>query len=288
MTVATALVLLAAALPLGWWWSSRRTVAAPSCGRCGHDVRTATGDRCPECGAELLDVGMLTPAMGRTAIPRRRIAVACVLWLAVATGVATAAGHVLASADDGRRLERRLTLTGPASGAYASVSIEGDQIERGGRLRFTAHCLRIRWNDGRRSRPLRVRPAARDAAGPGNGPLLGDPIVTEEELALETVLDWGRRIGLDPSDPVLRTELTDIHRVATTSLRTDGVVGVPTPGFAGTGQVSAGLHPDRSRATRLLAGGTGVVTAVLGATFIARRHRAQVTARRAAARTHLG
>ena len=57
----------------------------PACGRCGYDVTATVGhsDRCPECGALFIEVGIVPPA-GPTA-ERRATSKVVVVVLVVAT-----------------------------------------------------------------------------------------------------------------------------------------------------------------------------------------------------------
>ena len=55
----------------------RSKVRSPSCGACGYDVAGLDGLRCPECGADLRTVGIITPDMTRRLSPRTRT---CLLY----------------------------------------------------------------------------------------------------------------------------------------------------------------------------------------------------------------
>lgn len=43
----------------------RATPADPQCGKCGYIVRGVPSLRCPECGADLREVGIVAAARGR-------------------------------------------------------------------------------------------------------------------------------------------------------------------------------------------------------------------------------
>lgn len=44
---------------------ARRRVRTPSCGKCHYEIATLGSGRCPECGSNLLEVGVVTPRMDR-------------------------------------------------------------------------------------------------------------------------------------------------------------------------------------------------------------------------------
>lgn len=61
--------------------------AYPSCGRCAYDVSGSIGnvDRCPECGASFLEVGVRPP--GRAPIQRRTMLIVVMVLTVVAGGM---------------------------------------------------------------------------------------------------------------------------------------------------------------------------------------------------------
>ena len=62
MVVFAAMVGLAV-VTVVWWWRTRRGQAAamPLCGQCGYCVRGVPTFTCPECGADLREVGIVGP-----------------------------------------------------------------------------------------------------------------------------------------------------------------------------------------------------------------------------------
>jgi len=69
LTLVIALILLAGVGLLAATWrrrkGGRRQVPQPSCGNCGYPVRGLESFTCPECGSDLREVGIATPAMRR-------------------------------------------------------------------------------------------------------------------------------------------------------------------------------------------------------------------------------
>src|SRR5690606_10574756 len=140
------LVLLAAPLALLWLplalWrligNVRGKPARPCCARCGYPTTEHASVRCPECGADLLREGVLTPAM------RVRSAGGVLLVVGAWTiilGVATSTLMSWAAFAMPVRMEARVNVSGaPASGQYAKYTLRGTAETVNG-LQDTARAL---------------------------------------------------------------------------------------------------------------------------------------------------
>lgn len=64
----------------------RKAVRVPSCGACGYAVAGLDALRCPECGADLREVGIATP--GNTSSPFLRVFAYGTIWTIVMIGIA--------------------------------------------------------------------------------------------------------------------------------------------------------------------------------------------------------
>jgi len=140
------LVLLAAPLALLWLplalWrligNVRGKPARPCCARCRYPTTEHASVRCPECGADLLREGVLTPAM------RVRSAGGVLLVVGAWTiilGVATSTLMSWAAFAMPVRMEARVNVSGaPASGQYTKYTLRGTAETVNG-LQDTARAL---------------------------------------------------------------------------------------------------------------------------------------------------
>lgn len=132
----------------------RRWVEEPSCGRCRYAVEGLDVMRCPECGADLEEVGVLTPGMVRPLGPRT-----CVLAWTLALPMPAFLLSLLAWAVlpstylSHSRLQ--LTPTDPAAPYQAAVI---DFVGDGSRLDrdHDRATITLTMNDGTTSRALDV------------------------------------------------------------------------------------------------------------------------------------
>jgi hypothetical protein len=119
------LLLIAVVIVIRAWTVTRHRAARsadPRCGRCGYIVRGISTLRCPECGSDLREVGIVAARGGR---PSWGPAIALgLLWSLVVFGTAS----VLAAAMQ-QMMPRWVmathvvSLSGPSSGAYRSVTV---------------------------------------------------------------------------------------------------------------------------------------------------------------------
>jgi hypothetical protein len=156
----------------------------PSCGACGYAVAGLETLRCPECGADLREAGIITPAMSK-GLPRGVLRVALlVLITAVYWPLSVRAVYWVQMSAATRTHSSVATYS--ARGGLGNVEIvtEGE----GGRPALNR--LVVRFTDGDGMRPeLVIDPDSRrfrasDTAEPSEGEL------TEADLA-----DWLQRAG---------------------------------------------------------------------------------------------
>lgn len=102
-------------------------IQSPSCGRCGYNVTGLAGERCPECGANLTEVGVRMPGDQR---PTGRV-MRAVLWTMLVGAVTMlAAPRISKMLPYPRMLTVSEMLGLPRSRAYESVAINGHAISR--------------------------------------------------------------------------------------------------------------------------------------------------------------
>ena len=52
------LAVLAVGIVIGYFWRGRRDSLTMTCGKCGYSVKGLESMTCPECGADLREVGI--------------------------------------------------------------------------------------------------------------------------------------------------------------------------------------------------------------------------------------
>jgi len=136
---ASLFVFLAAPLVLAWLplllWrllgNRRRAPAQPACARCFYPTATLTSSRCPECGADLLREGVITPAM------RVRqgggVLLAASAWT-ILVGIAALVAASWAAFAIPTPLAVKVSINGtPAAGQYRDFDLRGS-VETDGRF----------------------------------------------------------------------------------------------------------------------------------------------------------
>lgn len=198
----------------------RNTPAHPSCGRCGYAVAGLTTLRCPECGSDLREVGIRTPAAAR-ATPRAAWAILFTMLLFVAALITTG---ILSGGLPRYELTRWQTrLADPPSKTFNSIHLEAvSRHQLGGPLApvLTAHLIHL---DGRAAPTIQFDPRSDElrerAPGASRATVLGP-------LDASTVEQWFANAGLPIDDPLVRAEAVEIARqlrmlsTGSTALRT--------------------------------------------------------------------
>ena len=193
--------------------NARRRPAEPQCVRCGYPTSRLSAPRCPECGADLLREGVLTPAMRVRSGGGVFLAMAAWTLILVSTTLVFAAWVAFALPDAS---EIEADLTGePASGHYQRVEIRG---EGSGKQRafgpwssqFTRLDVVVTANDGAKHglRLTRESPSVRFRLE-GSAPQ--DPFsrVSLGEVFRELLI----RAGAPPHDPATSSETSELVNV---------------------------------------------------------------------------
>ena len=208
LAVLTGLVLVAAT----WWrrgWGRRR-VAEPSCGRCGYSVRGLASFNCPECGSDLREVGIVTPAMGRGAGPL----VWAALWTLFLPWPAMALSVLLTSTVLPRGVVTDMRRTIFVQAPYLNRTIQARMTGRG-----------VRFGQQAAAQPVPVTELTLDAGtGGGAGPMQVDlstnawryrnakrQTVSNGPFGPAAVLQWLGDMGFDTTDARIQSRAADIH-----------------------------------------------------------------------------
>jgi hypothetical protein len=197
------LVLLVGAVHMIWRAVTlpRGTRSAGACERCKYDVAELATFTCPECGADLRRVGIITPAM--EARRRGSMAGAILAWtflcglLAYAGVMAVFMFGFSASVATSTVSDWEQTLT-PNSGAYRQlvVGYQSDGVSIASTI-----ALEITLGDGA-THPLTLDPGPMKVSGLGTGFAGWGP---------GTIEAWFGQIGLDTTDPVIAAEAAEVE-----------------------------------------------------------------------------
>lgn len=226
--VAAALAVIAVGCliwPLLW----RRTLD-PYCGHCGYGVRGMRNWECPECGKDLHEVGVITPAYRR----RRRVLLLLGIWTACfAMMGALLYDYVKYELVPLQRVyEGRLSLREPTSGAYRLVRLESrvsyfDETPRTVTTALFGGDPEPKWyEDFELTHEMAVvlidlegddheydinisvapdRPSDMDKWDPG--------AVYPERLRLSIVRGWFDEAGIDTDDPRVKEEVAAVAQI---------------------------------------------------------------------------
>jgi hypothetical protein len=107
-----------------WWFRGSKAAEAPACGRCGYCVRGITTLVCPECGADLREVGIVGPGMRKAPRPGVYILI-WTLLLPVPAVILSAVGLAVAPRYDTVRMERVILCQSEPLRATIRVVIRG-------------------------------------------------------------------------------------------------------------------------------------------------------------------
>ena len=248
-------LLVLAVVAVAWKWSTRGRVEHVSCAACRYTVAFTPSRHCPECGADLLGSGVVTPSMGRTARrPQRTVAevVSAIMLAGIAAWVAVLVA--LALRPPVYLTESSLQFDRPDSGAYQAAEVRVDGRRRGHVMTYREVCFRIVRHDGTWSEPACFAIAEADfhyeetvirldasttAYSPSITPQPGDPpgrypIVQATDVPIEDLRRWADDIGLDVTSPQIQGELDDLIRVATEFMHTQGITSYDLSHFSTT------------------------------------------------------
>ena len=259
------------ALPSARWeYGPVSDSTEPACDRCGYPARGLTTFICPECGSDLREVGIRTPAMRRAAGPIA-IVIARTLLVGVPALVVTAllSGILTEQTAEGTMsfappfTERADT---PPAGTLDTLTVTytGARLSLGGgRAQRTPvdHATFIVQAVGHRPTSLEVDVKRRTATG------TFEPSRTRSgEMNQPLVLAWLAAAGLDAGSPATR-QLADEIVASADELRADRPDGVGFSrlerGGGGSG-VSSGPAPLVTVALAILWGVVWLVAVVRG------------------------
>ena len=201
-------------------------VALPSCGQCGYAVRGLPTFTCPECGADLREVGIVTPTERRPLSPWWRVAIWSVLLpipaylLTIAAFLAVP--HVQVVRDS-------LKLKQPRSGAYVEVVVTTvRQGPRGGQTAPRELTFSLAA-PGQEITVLEVDPQDLSYRYRDKGRL----VENRSELTTEAILAWMSTANVDTTDLQVQAEAGELLRLARDAARGRRLRSLSTTKFQG-------------------------------------------------------
>ncbi len=226
--------LLASVVGLSYLWyrvlKGKRGGDLPTCARCGYGVRGLAGLNCPECGADLREVGITTPKQRGAVSPILFV----LLWTLLLPGPTCLVSGVLVaigpkqSAIDKESLE----LSIPTSGEYRSLTIEryhgGLSILPGSTTLTMLFCV------GQTNHVnLNINPDAMtyvDITNSNSNTYGPTPSRSTTPLDRQAILSVLQRIGADPSRQDVIDEADELLGIVKT-IPTQGLLNVTTTNF---------------------------------------------------------
>ena len=187
---------------------ARGKVTHPVCGGCGYAVEGLEVLRCPECGCDLREVGIMTPTMSRGLSPGAVAVLAAVAWTMLIPLPALIATRIVSSMIP-TQYHNRITVTyGPGPNAtFPTADITFDGRGRRPGQGFSVAQLRLLRADSTSSDSLvvdlagqtcRIEPA-------------GAPAAAEQPFDAAAVLDWMRAAGVAADNDLAVVQSNDLY-----------------------------------------------------------------------------
>lgn len=257
----------------------RRTpvVSEPSCGRCGYCVRGIPGLTCPECGADLREVGIVTPGMRRGLGP--------VGWGIIWTLILPLPAFLFTEV-----LIRNVLPTFQTEHMERVIFCQTDYLNVILRARMEGSAFRVDRYRPNANIPMQKLTLSSESMGPRGIPLTvdlpskawrftdrgGKLISHEDGFGPQAVADWLGNAGFDATDARIQARARDIVAAV------DEMPAAQTK-FTYLGQQSGGghaitVHPtfiytSASPGSGLVLLGFWIFIWLAGLWWIARRHR---------------
>jgi len=203
------IILLAiVAAVIAWALVVSRRGRRPSgavCGACGYSVVGLTTMRCPECGGDLREVGILTPHTPRQG---GRVVGGALLFTALLGFVAIESGAALHSVLPQRRTySQQLRLVTPKSGAYREIHFGAESTAWAKAGTDPAVEIELVPNpgaSGTATAPPRLRlipSGGYEFVGPGSA-----RVAKSGRFGTAAVLEWLKAAGIDTNPQAVREE----------------------------------------------------------------------------------
>lgn len=192
-----------------------RRVDHPACGACGYNVTGISRLSCPECGADLREVGILTPRMTRPLGVGGAIALWTLILPIPAMAISSLVIHALLPSH--HVTSGTLNYGNPKSGAYSTldVRIRGEGMHwpwEDHQTRPPIVHLEVEVTGGAGLSIMRIDPETMTCTYPPTPADVGRPGVepVEAPFDADAVLAWFQTLKLDVSDPAVQQEATEL------------------------------------------------------------------------------
>jgi hypothetical protein len=185
---------------------NRSRASEPACGKCGYAVRGLPTFTCPECGADLREVGIVTSGQ-RTMSPKARGVLLVLLWTLVLPVPAMILSAVALQATPQTSVTRwHQGLGSPDSAAYERVNLDQRLTEKGNRIVSNRLTYTLIPSQGQPTQ-IDVDPASR---GYSYRKRSGEEVKTVSGLNENTFLDWMSQAGIDRENEQVKLEVAEL------------------------------------------------------------------------------
>jgi hypothetical protein len=217
----------------------------PKCGQCGYIVRGVAGVHCPECGADLREVGIVTGKSG----------LGVVVWAVVFSIIFGIVACVLTGISVeyiGPRSYHRsesLSLSSPSSGKYKQIDINAaaDKVvwfprssNNNRQVSFEQVQLVIVAHDGT-TKQIDIDTVTMGYRYTGKD---GKAVSANQGLNQQIMLDWMKTVGVDTADNDVQTEANSLLAAGAggfMNMQKQGFNGISGSSSSGSGTSNEGM-----------------------------------------------
>jgi len=185
-------------------------VSDPSCGRCGYAVRGLPTFTCPECGADLREVGIVTPGHSGMS-PRMRGVLLVLIWtlaLPVAAFVATIV--IVTAIPQTTTTTAKRILNSPKPNAYDEIHLTQVRADRGSARMSNILTVTLILAEAGPS-PMTV-----DSMNHGYSyrSKTGSEVRADADPDTRAFLDWMAEAGIDAQNAQVKLEAAELATLA--------------------------------------------------------------------------